>query len=189
MIDLKFELNDITGKYDARSHHTEIYISDDTKMDEETVRLYKYILDELIQHSIGGLSHLIFYNGKNSDEKTLKEVRDFIESIFRKESTRIHYWGIDKLTDFPEFVFRVKDLTEEEMSFLNIDRNTIELRINISYSFEGPISMKNSKVICANFFVYYKTQYNNREYEAHIKVGESHFDRETMITLPINGRE
>ena len=43
MIDLKFELNDMTDKYEARSHHTEIYISDDTKMDEDTVRLYKHI--------------------------------------------------------------------------------------------------------------------------------------------------
>lgn len=187
MIDLRFELNDFTGKYDARSHHIEIYISDDTKMNEETVRLYKYILDELIQHSIGGLSHLIFYNGKNSDKKTLKEVRDFIESIFRKELTRIHYWGINKLTGFPEFVFRVKDLTKEEMTFLNI--NTNELRIDMSYFFEGPIDTKNTKVVCSNFFVCYKTQHDNKEYEAYVKVGESHFDRETMIAIPINGNQ
>ena len=123
MIDLRFELNDFTGKYDARSHHIEIYISDDTKMNEETVRLYKYILDELIQHSIGGLSHLIFYNGKNSDKKTKELVIPHITVSLSENGRAVDTGELEfkklskpvKITG--KFGFYLKEKDKEEISF------------------------------------------------------------------------
>lgn len=187
MIDLKFELNDITGNYDARSHHTEIYISDDTKMDEDTVRLYKHILDELIQQAVSALSYLIHYNSKVNDNMTINEVRDNIELLFHKKKSRIHSDGEDLLTGFPQFRVHFEALSKKERIFLGIHNNTVKVYAN--YYFDGPIDNKNTGIVVASFFTSFQTEIEGETYDKYIKTGEARFHSDSMLPIPINGNQ
>lgn len=187
MIDLKFELNDMTDKYEARSHHTEIYISDGTKMDEDTVRLYKHILDEMIQQAIGALSHLIHYNSKNNDDMTIKEVRDSIEQLFHKKKSRIHSDGEDLLTGFPQFRVHFEDLSKKEKALLGIHNNAVKVYIN--YYFDGPIDNKNTDIVVASFFTSFQTELEGSKYDKFVKIGEAKFYRDSMLPIPVNGNQ
>lgn len=177
MIKLKFELNDMTNAYRARFHYTEIYVSDDEKMDEDAVMKYKYILDGLIDTAVSAIITITTFNS-NNDNLTAKELMSRIESIFGNEKTRIYTNGIDPDTGFPQFYLRFDDLSEKDIELLNISDNF--MRLYIIYYFDGTL-YKDADNVVANYFISYNQKVDKSLINRHCKIAEEKFDRYTMI--------